>query len=93
MSKNRLSIVTASERAVAPVPGPEHASRSDSGRGKVVHDARGTAVWDWAIETGVLAKRTASDLLTTLEKGAPSLECEQDAPQSWSGDPYNRPAR
>jgi len=93
MSKNRLSILTASERGIPPDPGPEHATRSDRGRAKVVHDARGTAVWDWAIETGVLAKRSASDLLTTLQKDAPSLECEQEPTQSWSGDPYNRPAR
>ena len=80
MSKNRLSIAA---------PEPEHTDR----RGKIVHDARGRAVWDWAIETGVLAKRTANELLGTLQQGASSLECEPDPAQSWSGDPYNRPAR
>ena len=89
MSKNRLSIVAASDRGAVAAPEPEHADR----RGKIVHDARGRAVWDWSIETGVLAKRTANDLLTTLQQGAPSLECETEPAQSWSGDPYNRPAR
>lgn len=59
--------------------------------GKVIHDSRGNAVWDWAIETGVLAKKTAAELLTTLETpGQLGLENEGDAPQGWSGDPYNR---
>ena len=89
MSKNRLSIVAASDQSSAAAQQPEHPDR----RGKVVHDARGTAVWDWAIETGVLAQRSATDLLRTLGQDAPSLECEAEPATSWSGDPYNRPAR
>ena len=61
-------------------------------RGRVVHDPRGNAVWDWAVETGVLAKATTEQLLSTL--GDPislSLEPEPAAKGgSWSGDPYNR---
>lgn len=89
MSKNRLSIVTASDQGAAALQVPAN----DARRGKVVHDDRGTAVWDWAVETGVLAKQSTTDLLTSLEQGAPSLECEADPATTWSGDPYNRPAR
>ena len=88
MSKNRLSIVTASDQGAAALQVSDH----DGRRGKVVHDDRGRAVWDWAIETGVLAKQSTADLLTSLEQGA-ALECEADPTTTWSGDPYNRPAR
>jgi hypothetical protein len=60
--------------------------------GKVVHDARGTAVWDWAVATGVLAQKSAGDLLTTLN-GSDLLtleEVEAKPSRDWSGDPYNR---
>jgi len=62
--------------------------------GRVTHDARGTAIWDWAVATGVLAKKTITDLITTLdEPGALGLEGESKPSRDWSGDPYNRPAR
>ena len=63
-------------------------------RGKVVHDPRGNAVWDWAISTGVLAQKTVGELISTLH--APdSLELEPEpAPaQGFAGDPYNRSVR
>jgi len=60
--------------------------------GKVVHDQRGNAIWDWAIETGVLAKATAAELLRTLAEPIPfTLELEADRSIGWCGDPYNRP--
>jgi hypothetical protein len=51
--------------------------------GKVTHDSRGTAVWDWADSTNI----TALDASVIL-----SLESETDSKPSrdWSGDPYNR---
>jgi len=62
--------------------------------GKVTHDSRGTAIWDWAVATGVLAKKSFSDLLSTLdEPGALNLESETKPARDWSGDPYNRSAR
>jgi len=62
--------------------------------GKVVHDSRGTAVWDWAVTTGVLAKKSIADLISTLdEPGALSVEADTKATRDWSGDPYNRSAR
>ena len=60
--------------------------------GRVVHDVKGNAVWDWAIATGVLAKATMEELLNTLTGPAfLSFEDGQPAPGEWAGDPYNRP--
>lgn len=59
--------------------------------GKVVHDARGTAVWDWDVATGVLAQKTVAELIGSLDApGALGLEADAAPSQDWSGDPYNR---
>ncbi len=65
--------------------------RRAPGSGKVTHDARGTAVWDWAIATGVLAGSKRADLLQILDN--PELEIsgeELELADSRGGDPYNR---
>jgi hypothetical protein len=67
---------------------------SDQSRapGRVVHDPKGNAVWDWAIATGVLANATLDDLLSTLTGPAClSFENGDTAAGEWAGDPYNRP--
>jgi hypothetical protein len=63
--------------------------------GKVVHDSRGTAVWHWDIATGVLARKSVEELLTSLDApGILSLDGEpDDQTVDWSGDPYNRTVR
>lgn len=61
--------------------------------GKVTHDSRGTAVWDWDVATGVLAQKTVAELITTLDTpGVLGLEGEAKRSRSpdWAGDPYNR---
>lgn len=59
--------------------------------GKVIHDPRGNAIWDWTIETGVLARATVDELLNRLiDPVALGLERDADHNASWSGDPYNR---
>jgi hypothetical protein len=84
MAKNRgskkLQIVrTAPESMPEPLPG------------KVTHDSRGNAVWDWDIETGVLARKSVDELLTSLDApGMLSLDAEAERQDDWSGDPYNR---
>lgn len=61
--------------------------------GKVVHDDRGNAIWDWAIETGVLARTPRGELANTLADPARlSLENDELTVQTWNGDPYNRRA-
>jgi hypothetical protein len=63
-------------------------------KGKVVHDERGNAVWDWAIETDVLTRTSATGLLRALsDHQSLALEADADKPASWSGDPYNRSSR
>jgi hypothetical protein len=61
--------------------------------GKIVHDSRGNARWDWAIDTGVLARKSTSELLQRLDQpGRLALEADGDGTPEWSGDPYNRTA-
>jgi hypothetical protein len=52
---------------------PESKDRSDSG-GKVVHDSRGNAVWQWVKDTGRHAIESTSALLKKLE--VPELKVE-----------------
>jgi hypothetical protein len=60
--------------------------------GKVIHDPRGNAIWDWTIETAVLAHATVDELLGRLiDPVALGLERDAQHNASWSGDPYNRP--
>jgi hypothetical protein len=61
--------------------------------GKITHDSRGNAVWDWDIATSVLARKSVTELLSSFEPGALSLDGEPDRQVGWSGDPYNRTAR
>jgi hypothetical protein len=54
----------------------------------VVHDNRGNAIWNWAIDTDVT---TPTGLLRALSpSGELSLEGESDPSLGWQGDPYNR---
>jgi hypothetical protein len=82
MSKNRRHEL----RLVSSRP----AAESSLHAGKVVHDSRGNAVWDWAIDTTVLTKKTSKELLKSLEQ--PELSLEGDAEPACSWDPYNRSA-
>jgi hypothetical protein len=60
-------------------------------QGKVVHDQRGNAVWDWAIDTLVLAKTSTDELANKLAEPAHlTLDTDDQEPQEWAGDPYNR---
>lgn len=77
-----------------PSGGPTPGGRT----GKVVHDSRGNAVWDWVKHTGRQAIDSTSRLLKKLE--APELKIEQthdeelrivpDAGAGGGGDPYNQ---
>lgn len=73
------------KQAEAPASRPEPVTA-----GRVVHDSRGNAIWNWAIDTDVT---TSTGLLRALAPpGQFSLEGEQTAASasSWAGDPYNR---
>jgi hypothetical protein len=83
MSKNRLKKLHLVRPAEATMP--------ERMPGKVTHDARGNAVWDWDIATGVLAHKSVKELLTHLDApGALTLDGEPEVQGDWSGDPYNR---
>ena len=64
--------------------------------GRVGHDSRGNAVWNWAAEAGALALESTSRLLKKLEVPELAVEdkprgLELEEPQPGGGyDPYNR---
>ena len=75
-------------KLVRSAPGP---ASDGAGPGKVTHDSRGNAVWHWDIDTGVLARKSVSDLLSSLDApGALALDAEIERQRDWSGGPYNR---
>ena len=84
MPTSRLNKLT----LVQPADGTEpHAAT----QGRVTHDSRGNAVWHWDIDTGVLARKSVAELLTSLDApGALTLDAEIERHGDWSGDPYNR---
>jgi hypothetical protein len=69
-----LSLCEIGEQPMARAPG-----------GRVIHDVRGNALWDWAVSTGVLAKKTVAELMNTLDVPALALDGELAGP---AGDPY-----
>jgi hypothetical protein len=66
-------------------------------RGRIVHDERGNAVWDWLKETGRIAIESTSRLLRKLElpelkvedKKDEELRLESDQDPGGGYDPYN----
>lgn len=86
MSSHRFN-----HQELKPSPGrrnPEISGAPSSGR--VTHDERGTAVWDWAVATGVLARTKPAELLQLLDNPILEIEGSADAVTVWAGDPYNR---
>jgi hypothetical protein len=82
MSKSRRNTLQPAKPAQEPVAG------------KITHDSRGNAVWDWDISTGVLARKSVAELLRSLDApGVLSLDGESGRQNDWSGDPYNRTVR
>lgn len=42
--------------------------------GRVIHDVRGNARWDWAVSTGVLATKTVAEPMNTRDVPALAME-------------------
>jgi hypothetical protein len=69
----------------------EAGNSSTASAGKVKHDSRGNAVWDWGVATGVFARIESTELLSMLENPTLALEGECGlGAGDWAGDPYNR---
>jgi hypothetical protein len=89
MLENNLKLVSVNDAA-----SPAAASNGTGGDrgGKVKHDSRGNAVWDWGVATGIFAGIKSAELLSMLEN--PTLTLEGDSGYTstgdWAGDPYNR---
>jgi len=80
---------------------PAQTSRGDRPSGRVRHDERGVAVWDWAVASGEFQTLSATRAMKKL--GVADLKIEEtrrDAPQlslekagrdkGGGGDPYNQ---
>jgi hypothetical protein len=71
-------------------------SSSAESSGRVRHDDRGAAVWDWALETGVFDKLSSSALIRKLDvaelkvQESPGLSLAIGRDAGGGGDPYNR---
>jgi len=91
MFENRLKTLNLSESGTpsALSLGDVSPSSSRAGGGKVIHDARGNAVWQWGVATGVFAAIKSTELLNMLDNPTLALE-GQLAGDEWAGDPYNR---
>ena len=65
-------------------------STPDRGAGRIVHDERGNAVWNWVKETGRFCIDSTSALLKTLEIA--DLEIADKDKEAKPGDPAGRDA-
>ena len=91
MFENRLKPLNLSESGNPPGGLEVRPASSQAGGGKVIHDSRGNAVWQWGVATGVFAVIKSNELLNMLEDPTLALERErQMAGSEWAGDPYNR---
>ena len=90
MFENNLKLVSVNETGTSPVGAGNGASGERGGR--VKHDSRGNAVYDWGVSTGIFAGIKSAELLSMLEN--PTLTLEGDpgytSTGDWAGDPYNR---
>jgi hypothetical protein len=75
---------------------PAIMSRTTESNGRVRHDERGTAVWDWALDSGTFDALSSSGLIRRLDvadlkvQESPGLSLAiagRDA--GGGGDPYN----
>lgn len=87
-------------RAISRQPEPEPPARGGEGpAGRVRHDDRGRAVWDWAVASGEFATLSATNVMRKLEITDLKIEETQRAIKAMQepardtgggGDPYNQ---
>jgi hypothetical protein len=96
------SAATTPARREAPGTARPATAQPQPKTGKVVHDERGNAVWDWLKQTGRNAIESTTRMLRKLE--APELKVEQEHEEelriqpdnsncSGGYDPYNQPIK
>ena len=89
------------DRAAADKADSVEMPRDDRPAGRVRHDERGMAVWDWAVATGEFAALSATRAMKKLDVGdlkieetnrsAPKLSLETSGRDKGGGfDPYNQ---
>ncbi len=101
--KLRRNEVEVAQVSNAPVPKdtfPEKFMQSDRPAGRVRHDERGMAVWDWAVASGEFAALSATNMMKKLEIDDLKIEDTQRAVRALAqpagrdvgggGDPYNQ---
>jgi len=90
MLENNVKSISLSDAGTSPT-GSTNAASGEPG-GRVKHDSRGNAVWDWGVATGIFAGIKSAELLSMLDN--PTLSLEGDSGYAgggdWAGDPYNR---
>ena len=79
---------------------PEKFMQNDRPAGRVRHDERGMAVWDWAVASGEFAALSATNMMKKLEIDDLKIEETQRAVRALAqpqgrdvgggGDPYNQ---
>jgi hypothetical protein len=90
--------ITSALRPAAPGASTKSDASGGSASGRVVHDERGNAVWDWMKQTSRIAIDSTSRLLRRLETPELKVESTKDEelrimpePSSGGGyDPYNQ---
>jgi hypothetical protein len=90
MLDNNLKSISLNEAGASSAGSVNATSAERSGR--VKHDSRGNAVWDWGVATGIFAGIKSTELLSMLDNPTLSLEGDSGYAKTgdWAGDPYNR---
>ena len=91
------------KRVSAPPPEPKHqpeatqklpaAPRASGRSGRVQFDARGQAVWEWAVRTGMFDRNASTQRVRALTEGPVKLELEQTLGELTRRDAPPAPAK
>jgi hypothetical protein len=90
MLENNSKAISLNETAASAAESSNTAGGDRGGR--VKHDSRGNAVWDWGVATGIFAGIKSAELMSRLDNPRLSLEGDPgyNSTGDWAGDPYNR---